>query len=315
VRYWLLAGVSALSAFAIFALAGTILTQAAGAAIARRLDRASAGARARMLFRLRILPGAAAAIAAFGVALPIFLWFEDAGTVEPVNRTLALSATAGAFLLARGFWRAASAYRATMRVAGGWQRAARRVEGLAAPMPVFAIDEPFPTVTVVGFFRPRLFVAERVLRECTPAEVSAMIAHECAHVTSLDNLKRLLACACPDVFGAPRQLEREWTAAVEEAADARAAGLDPSARIDLAQAIVRVARLAVPRTPELASGFYSGGSIDRRVRRLVEPPIVAVRAGWTRALVPAAILLFAGAVVAAAPALHAFMEAAVRLLP
>jgi hypothetical protein len=314
-RYWLLAGVSALSAFAIFALAGTTLARLAGGLLAGRLDTASAARRARVLFGLRILSGATAGIAAFAVALPIFLWFEEPDTVEPVNGTLALAAAAGGFLILRGLWRAATAWYATARVVRDWERRGRRIDGLAARMPVYAIDEAFPTVAVAGIFRPRLFVAERVLTEFTTGEVAAMIAHECAHVSAKDNVKRLLARACPDVFGTPRQLDREWTAAAEEAADARAAGHDPSARLDLAQALVRVARLAAPRAPELVSAFYLGGSIDRRVRRLVDPPVVLAASRWSRVLMPAAFVLLVTAVVLGAPWLHAAMEQAVQLLP
>jgi Zn-dependent protease with chaperone function len=310
-----LAGVSALSAFAMFALAGTILARLLGAAIARRLEGASPASRARVLFRLCLLPGAAAGIAAFAVALPIFLWFEEPGTVEPVSRTLAVVAAAGAYLLFRGLWRAGAASRATARVVRRWEHGARRIEGLAPGIQGYGIDEAFPTVAVAGFFRPRLFVAERVLREFTAGEIRAMIAHECAHVTSRDNVKRLLVRMCPHVFTAMGQLEREWVAAAEEAADSRAAALAPSARLDLAQALIRVTRMARPRAPELISAFYLGGSIDHRIRRLLNPSADTIPAGWTRGLLPGAAILFVGVVVVTAPALHAFMEAAVRRLP
>src|SRR5690242_20990294 len=46
-----------------------------------------------------------------------------------------------------------------------WEARGRRLEGFDTPLPVFAIDEQFPTVAVVGVTRPALFVAERVLVE------------------------------------------------------------------------------------------------------------------------------------------------------
>ena len=182
------------------------------------------------------------------------------------------------------------------------------------PLPAFAIEDPFPVVAVVGVFRPRLFVAERVLRECSRSEVAAMIAHECAHVSAGDNLRRLLIRLSPDVFMG-RRLDRLWSGAAEEAADARAAGDDLGARLDLADALIHVARLAVPTAPPLASAFYLGGSIDERVRRLVEPPVDVAVSPWRRLALSGAIALLVAATVLAAPVLHGIMEQAVRLLP
>jgi len=314
VRYWILAAVSALSAFALFALAGSLVARAAAALLARSNARRAPAPRARLLFNLRMLPGVCAVLVAFGIALPIFLWFEDAGTTESVSRTLGVLSFAGAGLLLRASWRAAAAWQSTARVLDDWRRRGRALDGLDAPLPAYAIDDPFPIVAVVGVLRPRLFVAERVLRECAPDEVAAMIAHECAHVSARDNLKRLLIRACPGLFGVAR-LDRVWGAAAEEAADARAAGFDATARLNLAEALIHVARLAVPQVPPLASAFYLGGSIDDRVRRLIEPPVNVEAPRWTRVVFPGALALFAAAIVLVAPALHALMEQAVRLLP
>ena len=260
--------------------------------------------------------GLVPATAAFGVALPIFLWFEDKGTTESISRTLWLATIVGAVVLVSGVWRAVSAWRTTARVLDDWQRRGRRLHGLHTDMPAFAIDETFPMVAVAGILKPTLFVAERVLRECPPDEVAAMVSHECAHVSARDNVKRLLIRACPDVFGTPRRLDRAWRAAAEEAADARAAHLNPQRRLDLAQALIHVARLAPARAPELASAFYLGGSIEDRVRRLVDPPpAVAIPSVWIRFAVPSALACLALAIILAAPAVHDLMEEAVRFLP
>jgi len=318
VRYWLLAAMSAFSAFAVFATAASLIARLAGDRITRAMAEAPPRSRERGLFAVRSLPAGAAVVAAFGVALPIFLWFEQPGTDEPVGRTLALIAAGGLFLLLRGVWRAGAAWRSTARVVRDWQRRGRQLDGLHGldtPMRAYAVDEPFPVVAVVGIVTPRLFVAERVLRECTAGEIAAMVAHECAHVSARDNVKRLIIRSCQDVFGSPRHLETSWSAAAEEAADAQAASRHPSARLDLAQALIHVARLATPRAPALASAFYLGGSIETRVRRLVDPPPAPVPARWPRLAVPAAAILLAVTIVFAAPAVHALMEEAVRLLP
>ena len=221
-------------------------------------------------------------------------------------------------MLLRGAWRAVAVWRGTGAVAREWQTRGRRVHDIAAPIPVFAIDESFPTVAVLGFSRPVLYIAERVLRECTAEEVRAMVLHECAHVTHRDNFKRFLIRACPDLVRRGSTLDRAWTSAAEQAADARAAAGNPGFALELAQALIRVARLAPHvSTVDVASAFYLGGSIEARVRRLVEPadnlPDPARPFGCVMAC--SLFVLAAGAVVISAPAIHQLMESAVRVLP
>jgi hypothetical protein len=290
----------------------------AASRLAGRIARHAPAARAALLFRLRVLPAACALVCSFGVALPIFLYFEPPDADERLARTLLVVAAAGAALLARGAWRAAAAWRATEAVRRGWQARGRRLDAFVAPMPVFAIEEAFPTVAVVGFSQPVLFIAERVLRECTADEVRVMVLHECAHVTYRDNLKRFLMRACPDALRPNSSLDRAWSSAAEEAADARAAAGDPAFALELAQALIRVARLA-PRasTLEVASAFYLGGSIESRVRRLVEPADSLPDPSRPLGCVMACTAAFGcfGLIVLAAPAIHQLMEAAVRWLP
>lgn len=316
--YWLSAAAITLSCFALVATLASGAIAWAAPALASRFERYAPGPRASLLFRLRMLPGVCAAVCAFGIALPIFLRFEPVGTDESLSRTLIVAAVLGGGLIARGAWRAAAGLRATGAVLRDWRARGRRLHLIDAPIPVFAIEDSFPTVAVVGFSRPALFIAERVLRQCTADEVRAMLLHECAHITHRDNLKRFFVRACPDVLRRGSALDRAWTSASEEAADARAAGGDRGSALELAQALVHVARLAPGRsTLHVASAFYLGGSIESRVRRLVDPadslpdpsrPLVCVVAC-------AMALGVAGLVVFGAPAIHQFMEAVVRVLP
>ena len=55
-RYWLLAAVSTLSAFAVAAIAGSALAWLAGVLLARRVDRTPSLRRAQVLFGIRVLP-------------------------------------------------------------------------------------------------------------------------------------------------------------------------------------------------------------------------------------------------------------------
>ena len=313
---------AAIAGFASFALVDAVCSAVLALTFERigaRLDRYSPASRSSLLFRLRLAPAAIALIAGFGVSLPIFVAFEPFDTDEAVSRTLVVVALAGVCVLARAGWRALAASRATRRVSREWQRLGRRIDpaslGVKAAFPVFAIDASFPLVAVVGITRPVLFVAERVLAECSGAQVRAMIAHECAHVDARDNLKRFLLGACPDLLRIGGRATRTWTSAAEEAADAAAAGARPGCALDLAHALIRVARLAPLPAPALASSFYPGGDIERRVRRLVDPVAAPdVPATLTLTLASAVLALVAAALVLA-PALHQVMEAVVRRVP
>jgi hypothetical protein len=313
--YAALASAAALSSFAV----GAVVLSIAATLLSGLADRGSLQyaprLRAGLLFRLRVLPGAGAAIFGFAIALPTFVAFEPFDTDEPLPRTLIALALVGALLLARGVWRGYAAWRATARTAVAWRRDGRLLPDLGARIPAYAVDVPYPIVAVVGIMRPSLFIAECVLAECPAGEVRAMIAHETAHIRSFDNARRFVLRACPDLVGDQSRLTRAWQDAAEEAADADAART-PAHALDLAQALIRVARLAPSCAPALASAFYTGGGIDARVRRLVNPPFHAavpfVFRGWT---IGVAAAVLAGACVVAAPAIHQAMEAAIHLVP
>jgi bla regulator protein blaR1 len=151
--------------------------------------------------------------------------------------------------------------------------------------------------------RPRLYVAEQVLAGLNDAERTAVFDHELAHLTSHDNLRHWLMRFCPDLLAlspAGDAITRSWFTATEEAADEAAARRTPRAALDLADALVKVARL-VPRdqpafVPALA--LHNGDDIARRVGRLLQRPASTDepgRAGWALAglaLLAAALPLY-----------------------
>ncbi|MGD8815771.1 MAG: hypothetical protein PVJ51_01205, partial [Acidobacteriota bacterium] len=103
---------------------------------------------------------------------------------------------------------------------------------------------------------------------------AAILQHEAAHLENRDNLKRLLMFSAPHLLAGvmlSRSLERGWQQAAEEVADDRAGA--PRA-LDLAAALIKVARLAqgCPAPPATVAAFCQGGDIDRRVRRLTGGP-------------------------------------------
>jgi beta-lactamase regulating signal transducer with metallopeptidase domain len=313
-RYWLLASLVTFSSFTI----GFGIVNAAELLmhplLLRRLPRSSPSRRATMLFWFRLLPAAAALTFAVALVLPTFLYYEPLHTDEPLTRTMALAAAVGLLVLQRTIVRIARTSRATRQLAARWRATGRRIPDLASGLPTFAIDDRFPTVAVVGWIRPALFVSERVFSECTREEIDAMVSHEQAHIAARDNLKRLLLRACPAVPSGSR-LDVLWSAAAEEAADARAATAHPDRRLDLASALIRLARLAPPPSlPAGVSAFYHGGSIEERVRQLLDPA-PAAPSTYGCALTAFSAAALAAAFVVSAPAIHTAMEALVRLVP
>lgn len=314
-NYWRLALAVSASAFAVSSIVLSAVFSMGYPLIARRLERLGPVTRAAALWRLRLAPSTAALLFAFGFVLPTFLAFEPRDTSEPLSITLAVLGSAGAAMLAIAALRGARAWAATRALERRWAAASRGWDG-DAPLPVRVISDPFPTVAVIGLVAPRLYVADRVLAECPAPELRAMIAHESAHVAARDNLKRFAMRVCPDVLWVRAPVERAWASAAEESADAVAAAGSPERRLDLAQALVRVARLAPAAARTMpASAFYLGGSIESRVRRLLDGATEpAPGTAFARAIAAVAIAV-AATLVISAPALHQTIEALVRHLP
>ncbi|MGH9408086.1 MAG: M56 family metallopeptidase [Vicinamibacterales bacterium] len=313
--FWRLALSIAFAAFALGAVGAALVVGWMTPSVLRRARGTAPARQASIFFRLRIAPTAAAAIWAFAVVLPTFLWFEPRGTMESAGRALTIAALAGLALLIQVLYRIGGAWYATHRLSHKWRRRGRPFQTREA-LDAIIIDEALPVVAIVGVFRPRLFISERVLRACTAGELSAMIAHESAHVRRRDNLRRLLVRVCADLPPGSWPLYPQWNASTEEAADSAAVARAPELRVDLAHALVRVARLASSgELPAPASAFYLGGDVESRVRRIIDP--VEFEAPHPSGCLFGGALggALAIAAIAAAPALHIALEAAVRLLP
>jgi beta-lactamase regulating signal transducer with metallopeptidase domain len=159
-----------------------------------------------------------------------------------------------------------------------WLRAATITSLPLIKIPTYRIAHPFPIIAVVGTVRPRLFIAEQVLESLTEDELAAAIAHEGGHLAARDNFKRALLRACRDlltIVPSGRSLDRAWSESVECAADEHAAQLSSDVALNLASALVRIARM-VPvgvRTELPLATFLVGEEtrgIKARVRRLLE---------------------------------------------
>jgi Zn-dependent protease with chaperone function len=262
----------ALATFLVAILLGSAAAAVIWHLAARRTDRLPARSEAAGLLLLRLLPSVTASVLVLGVFAPAFYRLEPRGTDETAGPWLVALACVAALLILNAARRVGRAWLATRRLVRRWLSTSTLVTLRGAPMPVRSIPSEFPVVSVVGVKRPRLFVSDRVLRECTPEELAAIVRHECAHVAAADNLKRAVLRLCPDLlalmpFG--RAIEQQWHDASEDAADDDTRRMGSA--IALAHALVRVARMgAAVRVPALpTASLYNGDPVERRVRRLL----------------------------------------------
>jgi hypothetical protein len=325
VRFWALGLAVVLAAQFAAAAVASLLVASTHRKAHLRLAPVAPATRARVLLALALFPSAAGLVAA-GLAALAWLIFEPRSTAEtPGPVLLALAFLGFAVVVSRAASVASDAVR-THRLVRSFRHAGRDLGGL--PLPASQAVHEFPVAALAGVWRPRLLLADRVLRALSPAELDAVVAHELAHLDARDNLKRLLLAASPDPLAltAPgRRLRSEFLEAAEAAADARAC-----ARVSctvLARAIVKVARL-VPAGGRLelgAASFHHETSLASRVRALVDGPVgarearPAVRGTRPRDLVIGMVLAVALASAlaswgAALATLHGALERLVHLL-
>lgn len=157
-----------------------------------------------------------------------------------------------------------------------WEAA--RAAGMSAQQVRVVVGLPNPAFTV-GWFTPRVYIAAELADTLTGPQLTAVLAHERAHVTRRDPLRlsalRFLACT---LFYLPamRRLADDVADEAEIGADDVAvAGRDAQGAAILASAIVEIAmRWGRPsRDAQLAAGalvgFQRGDLLERRVRRLL----------------------------------------------
>jgi len=323
----LLAALLTFNSAATFVIAG--LWRIAG----RATDNWTAAARARLLFSLRMLPPVLAFLAVSLLLVPSYLAYEPRHAAETVSFKLGLLAIFSATGIAVSVYRGIGTHRATANLTSDWLRQGRPVQIPGIDIKSYEINHAFPLIGIVGFLRPRLFIASQVLEMLTPEEISAAVAHENGHLTARDNLKRGLLQACRDallIIPCGRLLDRSWSEASEEAADENAARQGNGVALDLASALVKIARIIpVGGRPTMPAGVFLLGDeetkgIKSRVRRLIALANSERKGSrydlFTRLVVwaPAAMLLIGFVVAATNPYLltrvHHLIEQAVFAL-
>ncbi|HKG48635.1 MAG TPA: M56 family metallopeptidase [Pyrinomonadaceae bacterium] len=244
------------------------------------LRKCSARTRAEILFVMRIGPPVLAIVAIGAFMIPSYLLYEPHKTEESVSWKLGLLAGLSAIGVGLAISRGIRTWLATRSLTKDWLANSTRIEVEAISVPTFVLQHSFPIIAVVGAIRPRLFIADHVLESLSTEELAAAVAHECGHLAAHDNFKRSMmrvSRAALLLIPCGRSLDRAWSEASESAADEHAAQQSSFVALNLASALVRIARM-IPsgqrqQIPAAVSAFLSGDDspgVKVRVKRLVE---------------------------------------------
>jgi Zn-dependent protease with chaperone function len=258
----------------------TLVASGIARASKRLLWKCSARTRAEILFVMRIGPPVIAIVAIGTLLIPSYLKHEPQATNETVSLKLGVLAAISAIGVALAILRGLRSWLATRSLLREWLSASTPFHLEAVKVPTFVLPHSFPIIAVVGAIRPRLFIASHVLEKLSDEELAAAIAHEYGHLAAQDNFKRSvmrISRAALLIIPCGRWLDRTWSEASESAADEYAAQRSSQVALDLASALVRIARM-IPQgqrqtLPAAVSGFLIGSDtpgVKVRVSRLLE---------------------------------------------
>jgi Zn-dependent protease with chaperone function len=314
----------------------TMASAGAGRFSRRLLRKCSARTRAEILFVMRIGPPVIAIVAIAAFMIPSYLTYEPHTTEEVVSWKLGGLAVLSAIGVALAFARGVRSWLATRSLLQEWLASSTPTQLEAIKVPTFVLQHSFPIIAVVGALRPRLFIAAQVLDSLSEEELAAAISHEYGHLVAHDNFKRSvmrISRAALLLIPCGRSLDRAWSEASESAADEHAAQHSSLVALNLASALVRIAKM-IPKgqqqiMPASVSAFLAGNEdvpgVRVRVRRLVElagadPALLASSAPLIRFLPWTAltVLVVISVMIESRPqvlaAVHELVEYVVRFL-
>jgi len=248
--FWLLCVTLSLAVFLIGATIGALLANAA-AWVTWRFGNARLLHSPGLLFSIRVFPFAFGVILTVGFALPSFLLLEPTRSVETPEPYLIALASLALMAIVFLAGRCGRLLFHSRKIVKRWLREAELLP-FSLSIPVYQVRTSKSLIAVVGILRPMVFVGKVAIASLSPEELQAAIAHELAHVRSLDNLKRLVlkVTRLPHFFAALAKLDFVWSASSELSADASALRQGTSA-LELSSAIVKVGRLKTPSTQRL----------------------------------------------------------------
>jgi Zn-dependent protease with chaperone function len=246
----------------------------------RFAERISAGTAERFLFAIRLLPFAAASIAALGFCAPSYLRFEESMLAEKVGPACLALAALGLIICVLAFERGLRAAAASLQFAQACRSRAQVVRLRGTPPEMLVIPGLRPFLAQCGIFRPRIVISHELLRAFSAEELEAALNHERAHWQTRDNLKRLLLAFLPDalpLLPTLQILDAGWAKFAERAADDSVRGIGDRSAVHLASALVRLARTGnlanTDACPARATSALGGtGDLAGRVHRLLALP-------------------------------------------
>ncbi len=293
----------------------------------QRLARVAVGRRTEAILLLRSAPVALAALATVLVFLPAWWIQEPQNTGETASPLLIGMALFAALPLLQGLYRGARMFVKTRDRLLIWRGRGRNTPQVEAPYEVLEVTSEDLALCVGGYLKPTIYASADVMRHLEPEEFKAALAHEVSHAKRRDPLRLLWLGSCPDflqLFRLDDPWRRAFSRACEFAADAGASRGNPEVALDLASALLKVARLRTfrPLSAEaladvaVSSAFSSRVDLQARVEALANPSSEASAPGfgvrpWMWAA--AAVLLCAAGVVASEH-VHAVTEEIGRIL-
>jgi Zn-dependent protease with chaperone function len=222
----------------------------------------------RLLFALRVLPLLASVMATLVFVVPSFQLLEPRSVDEGMGATPLALGICALVLIACGSFRVVTAQTKTSRIVARWLESAKPLGTTASSIQNVAYCSQVwtPPLTLVGVHKPKVLVSKSTLLVLSGDELEISLKHELAHISSRDNLKKLVFRFCP--FPGMSALENAWSQAAELAADDAAVSNQDDA-INLAAALVKLSRIIpVEPAPVCTVGFVTG-SIQARVTRLL----------------------------------------------
>lgn len=273
--YFVLGAIVLVSSVLLLNFVGSLIVASVWGQIKRSLADRSADTCARIAFGLRVGPLAVSLVAVFAFLLPAYVLYEPMMSGERITPTLLLIGTLSLISMMIAVVRVVRTLVATSRLSVDWALAATPISSEAQDITVFRFDHPSPIVAVVGLFKPSVFVADVAAQRLSDRELVAVLAHERGHVCGRDNLKRILMQISHDMLPLPlgRDLDRFWARNAEAAADDFAAGTCGERALDLASAIIKLARGSHLPSPNVIGAFLVENDrhdVATRVRRLTQ---------------------------------------------
>lgn len=302
----------------LFAFTPAILTALARQAPRRRAD-------AILAFRSIPLAGAFA-LAAF-VSVPAWLLHEPRNLGESLSPTLLALALLAALPILQGARCGLRIFLRTRDHLLFWRRRGRKLGGALAPFEVLEVESADLALCVGGYLTPTIYASTEVMTNLDPEELEAAFAHEISHAKTRDPLRLLWMGSCPDFLQLLRLdgvWRRAFSSACEFAADERASRGDRAIALDLASALVKVARLGTSEARgagvmadlAVSSAYASRSDLEARIIALANPSGPALPEGFAVRpwMLASVVVVLCGVGFLGSEQVHAVTEAVGRTL-